>query len=243
MTDPTPTKLQLSVSAIVDFKMKDIGTNADRGFTDVISDFLVSFLSAAVQNGNYDEKTHLITRVFKVTDSSHLADWGSARDFISIPKLTEMYKTNISTGRVQPLPVIDATDRKLCLELFAALNELEYYNTISSRPYVKASFAYYATMCRIDPNYENKFNFIETRNGDESTDLNKATFSYHLVEQLIWLYASDSALIYDPFMGTGTTAVGCVRQKRRWMGSELSEKQCDHANKRLELYLAQESLF
>ncbi len=63
------------------------------------------------------------------------------------------------------------------------------------------------------------------------------------VEQLLWLYAPKDAVVYDSFMGTGTTAVACVRQKMNFVGSELSLAQCEHANKRLEPYLAQESLF
>lgn len=91
--------------------------------------------------------------------------------------------------------------------------------------------------------YENKFNFIETRNNDESNPLNKATFSYQLVAWLIHLYAPVNAVIYDSFMGTGTTAVACVKERMNYVGSELSKAQCEYANLRLEPYLAQSSLF
>jgi DNA modification methylase len=49
-------------------------------------------------------------------------------------------------------------------------------------------------------------------------------------------------VIYDPFMGSGTTALVCEDQNRNWIGSELSKNYCDIANKRLENYRAQGAL-
>jgi DNA modification methylase len=41
-------------------------------------------------------------------------------------------------------------------------------------------------------------------------------------------------LVYDSFMGTGTTAIGCVRYGVNYIGSEISKEQCDVSNKRLQ---------
>ena len=49
--------------------------------------------------------------------------------------------------------------------------------------------------------------------------------------------------VYDPFMGSGTTAKAAHQLKRNWIGSEISQEYVDLANKRLEPYLAQETLF
>jgi DNA modification methylase len=73
--------------------------------------------------------------------------------------------------------------------------------------------------------YENIFNFIEAKNNDGSCKLNKATFSSDLVEQLLNIYANDSNIVYDSFMGTGTTAVACDNLNLECIGSELSEEQ------------------
>ena len=40
-------------------------------------------------------------------------------------------------------------------------------------------------------------------------------------------------MVYDPFMGTGTTGVGCLRYGCDCIGSELSEAQCEFAKARL----------
>jgi len=55
--------------------------------------------------------------------------------------------------------------------------------------------------------------------------LNKATFSTDFVKKLIEIYAKPNSLIYDSFMGIGTTAKGCIETKNRYVGSELSEAQ------------------
>lgn len=81
--------------------------------------------------------------------------------------------------------------------------------------------------------YENVFNFIEAKNNDETQDLNKATFSTDLVKKLIDIYFKEDSLILDTFMGTGTTAVACKQNKLNFIGSELSNAQCEWANERL----------
>ena len=91
--------------------------------------------------------------------------------------------------------------------------------------------------------YENIFNFITASNNDESNYLNKATFSTEFVRKLLNIYAKENSLVYDPFMGTGTTAKACIIDKHNFIGSELSQKQVDYANKRLKSYLDQQTLF
>lgn len=81
--------------------------------------------------------------------------------------------------------------------------------------------------------YENVFNFIEAKNNDGSNKYNKATFSSEFVIKLLNIYAKENAVVYDPFMGTGTTAIGCKKLKLNYVGSELSKNQCEYAEKRL----------
>jgi DNA modification methylase len=91
--------------------------------------------------------------------------------------------------------------------------------------------------------YENKFNFIDARNNDGSNSLNKATFSTELVRKLLLIYTKENDLIYDSFMGTGTTANACIIEKRNYIGSELSEEQCKYADKRLSKSKSKLTLF
>lgn len=91
--------------------------------------------------------------------------------------------------------------------------------------------------------YNNVLNFITAANNDGCQNLNKATFSTELVCKLLDMYAKPHSLVYDPFMGTGTTAVGCIEFGHDFIGSELSPKQCEYANQRIRLKLSQPTLF
>lgn len=81
--------------------------------------------------------------------------------------------------------------------------------------------------------YENIFNFIEAKNNDGSNKLNKATYSTELVTKLLNIYFKSGDLIYDPFMGTGTTANACILYNYNYIGSEISKAQCEYAEKRI----------
>lgn len=70
-----------------------------------------------------------------------------------------------------------------------------------------------------------------------------APFPIPLVEKCINLVTKQGDLIYDPFMGSGTTALGCVKHKRNFIGSEISKEYCDIANKRINNELDQYKLF
>jgi site-specific DNA-methyltransferase (adenine-specific) len=70
-----------------------------------------------------------------------------------------------------------------------------------------------------------------------------AIFPEQLVADHIYSWSNEGDLIYDCFMGSGTTAKMAHLQKRNWIGSELSQEYCDIANKRLIPYLTQTVLF
>ena len=89
------------------------------------------------------------------------------------------------------------------------------------------------------PYYSSRFNIIEAVNNDGMNKLNKATFSIELVVKLLSMYCKPNynndkdILVYDSFMGTGTTAVGCIQYGVNFIGSEIDEKQCALAEKRI----------
>lgn len=91
--------------------------------------------------------------------------------------------------------------------------------------------------------YKNVFNFIEAPNNDGSCPIHKATYSTELCGKLLLLYTKEGDVVYDPFMGTGTTAIACHRGKRKWIGSEISKNYCEYANRRIAADTSQLSLF
>lgn len=61
----------------------------------------------------------------------------------------------------------------------------------------------------------------------------KATYSSDLCKQLLNIYGCKDGIVYDPFMGTGTTAVACKELSINYIGSEISKNQCEWAENRL----------
>lgn len=80
--------------------------------------------------------------------------------------------------------------------------------------------------------YKNYTNIIEAKNNDGIKCDLKASFSTDFVERLLNIYFEEGSIIYDPFMGIGTTARSCSRNSRNYIGSELN---INFYNKSLEL--------
>ncbi len=61
-----------------------------------------------------------------------------------------------------------------------------------------------------------------------------AVFPEKLVETILKNFTNENDVVYDPFMGTGTTAAVCQKLNRNWIGSEINAEYCDVIIKRLE---------
>lgn len=69
-----------------------------------------------------------------------------------------------------------------------------------------------------------------------------AIFPEKLVNDHIISWSNEGDLVYDCFMGSGTTAKMSILNKRNYIGSEISEEYVDIANKRIKQYKIQYSL-
>ena len=77
----------------------------------------------------------------------------------------------------------------------------------------------------------------------EGTDKeHKRAFPLKLAQRFIMCFP-DAKLIFDPYMGSGTTAIAAHLEKRNWIGSEMSKEYCEIAEKRIKPYLQQKTLF
>lgn len=125
---------------------------------------------------------------------------------------------------------------RICEFVFVFCRKNEYMSFFMNKKELKKT-------TKGQANYENVFNFIEAANNDGSNNLNKATFSTELVRKLLLMYSKKGMTVYDSFMETGTTAIGCIREKMNYIGSEISKAQCDYSEKRIKIENAQLSLF
>lgn len=75
-------------------------------------------------------------------------------------------------------------------------------------------------------------------NGNERTE-HPTQKPLSVISSLVKVHSSDTSIVLDPFLGSGTTAVAAKQLGRKYIGIEISEKYCEIAKQRL----AQEELF
>lgn len=84
--------------------------------------------------------------------------------------------------------------------------------------------------------YSPFMNVFEARNNDGPNDLNKATYSTQFVDRLIDLYCPEDSrrgwTVLDPFSGTGTTGAAAIARGMKYIGMEMSERQCEYTVRR-----------
>jgi DNA modification methylase len=55
-----------------------------------------------------------------------------------------------------------------------------------------------------------------------------------LIDKLVQFATEEQEVVFDPYMGSGTTGVACVRNRRKFIGVEKDEKYFDIACRRIE---------
>lgn len=71
------------------------------------------------------------------------------------------------------------------------------------------------------------------RENKRGEDYHGATFPEKLISTILENFSKEGDLVYDPFMGTGTTAIVAKKFNRKYLGSEISPQYFDLINKRL----------
>ena len=64
-----------------------------------------------------------------------------------------------------------------------------------------------------------------------------------LISYLVKTYTNEGDLVLDNCMGSGTTAIACIKEKRHFIGFELSKEYYDKAVKRIKAEQSQPTLF
>ena len=70
-----------------------------------------------------------------------------------------------------------------------------------------------------------------------------ASYNDSLIAKPILAGCPKGGLIYDPFMGSGSTAEAAIRAGRNFIGSEMGTEYCNIANERIHPFLLQTQLF
>lgn len=67
--------------------------------------------------------------------------------------------------------------------------------------------------------------------GDYNTHL--SVKPVQLISQLIRLFTKENAIVLDPFIGSGTTAIACLGTKRRYLGFDINEEYIKISERRI----------
>ena len=84
---------------------------------------------------------------------------------------------------------------------------------------------------------------IKNTHSNPFADVHKAIMPLDIPRYFMQLFGKQNDIWYDPFMGTGTTAVASIMEDKKFIGSEISKEYVDLANNRLVPYLTQMRLF
>ena len=76
---------------------------------------------------------------------------------------------------------------------------------------------------------DNVWEIANTKNDSK----HPAIFPKELVKRHIETWSNENDLIYDPFMGSGTTAKMSILNNRNWIGSEISSEYCEIIEERI----------
>lgn len=70
-------------------------------------------------------------------------------------------------------------------------------------------------------------------NTKPSKEKHFAVYPTELIETPILCSTDENDIVYDPFIGSGTTALSCQDLKRNWIGSEINKEYCNISNQRI----------
>lgn len=112
-------------------------------------------------------------------------------------------------------------------------------------------FKPYTELQNIDKRFQRTFNLPEGQGHFSNIlEYSKDTDGFHptqkpvsLISRLVLTYSNEGDTILDNCMGSGTTAIACIREHRHFIGFELNKEYFDKAKKRIQAELAQPTLF
>ena len=71
------------------------------------------------------------------------------------------------------------------------------------------------------------------KNVNNITDSHSAIFPLDLPTFFIKNFTNENDIVYDPFLGSGSTALAAKQLKRRFVGTDISESYCEIAEQRI----------
>ena len=112
-------------------------------------------------------------------------------------------------------------------------------------------FMSYEEVRAMDKDWTRTFNLPEGQNVMSNVlEFSKDTDGFHptqkpvaLIRRLVLTYTNEGDTVLDNCMGSGTTAIACIKERRHFIGFELNKEYCDKAVRRIKAEQAQLTLF
>ena len=86
----------------------------------------------------------------------------------------------------------------------------------------------------LDMEDKESFFIINPKRRNEDVILHPAKYPEELVTKLIEFFTKEGEIVFDPFLGTGSTLVAAKESKRKGIGIELMKKYAEISKKRIE---------
>ena len=181
----------------------EVRTNEFKEFSRIISDRGVICYNISYHNENPILPTLLINKIHNETDLT-------VADIITWKKSTAIPFQTSPTKLSRLCELVYVIVKKEHLHDFITNKEISTINEKTKQKF-----------------YKNYVNIIEAKNNDGIKCKLKASYSEEFVEKLMNIYFPKESLIYDPFIGIGTTARACKKNGRNYLGSELDKEHYD----------------
>ena len=112
-------------------------------------------------------------------------------------------------------------------------------------------FKPYDELVKMDARFKRTFNLPEGQSFLSNVlEFSKDTDGFHptqkpvaLIRRLVLTYTNEGDTVLDNCMGSGTTAIACIKERRHFIGFELSKEYFDKAVKRIDTERRQLTLF
>jgi DNA modification methylase len=183
----------------------EVRTNEFKEFSRIMNDKGVICYNISYHNENPILPTLLISKIHNETD-------------LTIADIITWKKSNAIPFQTSPTKL-----SRLCELVYVIVKKEHLHDFITNK---EVSTINEKTNQKF---YKNYVNIIEAKNNDGIKCKLKAAYSEDFVEKLMNIYFTEESLIYDPFIGIGTTARACKRNNRNYLGSELDKEHYDIA--------------
>ena len=183
----------------------EVRTNEFKEFSRIMNDKGVICYNISYHNENPILPTLLISKIHNETD-------------LTIADIITWKKPHVIPFQTSPTKL-----SRLCELVYIIVKKKHLHDFITNKEISKINEK---TKQKF---YKNYVNIIEAKNNDGIKCKLKASYSEEFVEKLMNIYFPKESLIYDPFMGIGTTARACKKNERNYLGSELDKEHYDIA--------------